>query len=1033
MRLSRPSGDSHRFARIEFAHYISGALPSQLLHELGIDSTPATVTITVLALIGTVSTGLVALWKLGARVLSRWRPRDPETKRLLSRRQKFAGHVADRIRDLNRAEKWDDFYFAELEAEVETDWDSHQRWGFGKPFGRQRGLRRERSLSKALIKSRERLILLQGDPGSGKSVALRFVTGKMALKAARSKRTDAVIPLYVNLRELRTDGREVDEKLIEGFVQESLRKGGGDEVDGFLKEEFAKGKEAGSWFFLFDSFDEIPEVLSSTEGDAAVRAYSDAISSFMRGMHSCRGVIASRHFRAPQGMAAPTYRIVPLSERRQLDLIGKADIGDARTRLEAHMRRLPPELATLATNPLFLGLLAGYVRDRQALPEGWHEVFEAFVSRRLETDRERLERHFQISSEVLRRRSEEIAFTMTAAKFGLSPMSKDIKQAYMEMGFAAPANFEAVISALASIKLGRVDSETSQSGDETFTFAHRRLQEYFATCVVLREPNRISARTMLTDGRWRETAVTLCHTQPDHVEALVAEADALLAQAETTDDDGDDDFFWRHGALHLLSLLQSAFAGRARALPAELRQRVAAILHRAWDRGTITDRKWALEVTGTAPAIEMEDLLLRALRGPSPWLREVAYRQVARLAEVPANIAAEIRRVLIGKAAHLELQRDWTSTRAQLLRLRPSEPFIRTAQLLRVAPIVDAGVLIGGYVATVTIDAPALPTAVIWALMAALVHYCYYRIAATIAFLSLNYLDVGALGIRLLVAVAPLGSIPLLPAVVWLYASTWSVAVTIAALHETPQVRRWPLIPLLWLWGGVRQFRENRRDWITVTSDIPRPDDRGPETSDDRESRASLRSWIAFGAAWLVLLIVLGASVAFFIALSNWMASIPKPFLESASALLGVFVLFGLVSYGVHQIRVWAMDRRNHRRRFGSDRTEMTAAELLACLTDMRMETSAIRGLREVRVRRLLREDAEAAWVVRDLLEAIESPWNSLDAEGEAWWKSDVFGSWLRQGGSIGMRRLRNSSNELHDELGLLLEELERPEELPFA
>ncbi|HEX5375412.1 MAG TPA: NACHT domain-containing protein, partial [Solirubrobacterales bacterium] len=605
-------------------------LPGELLQELGIHSEPAELAATGLVLLGLLWSGFAALSKLLAWSQRRLGLRNPEEKKRLRRRQQFAALVKDRVCDLNLREHWSDGRFAELEAEVETVGNDRRR-GLGKPFGRRRGLRRERSLSKALAKSGERLILLRGDPGSGKSVALRFVTQKMAQKAMKAKRTDAVIPLYVNLKDLRTEARKVDARLIEDFVLESLRRGGDREVHKFLDDEFSRSKEDGGWFFLFDSFDEIPEVLSSTEDDDIVRAYSTAISSFVAGMHTCRGVIASRHFRAPLKAGLPTFRIVPLSEKRKLELIDKAGIGGAKVQLEAHLRDLPPELATLSANPLFLSLLAEFVRAKKTLPEGWHDVFEVFVLRRLETDRERLAQHFHISSETLRRLSEEVAFTMTAAdNFGLSPTREDLKAAYVQEGFSSVAALDAALDALSWIKLARSDDEAPEPGEGTFTFAHRRFQEYFATCVVLRESNRVSARTLLTDASWRETVVTLCHAQPDHIGALVAEADALLAEAEPTGDDAR--FSWRPGTLHLLGLLQSAFAGRTEGLTAGLQRRVATILDDARERGTITDRKWALEVVGTAPVEDMTSLLLDAFHGPSEWLREVAYRQVARLA-----------------------------------------------------------------------------------------------------------------------------------------------------------------------------------------------------------------------------------------------------------------------------------------------------------------------------------------------------------------------------------------------------------------
>lgn len=75
---------------------------------------------------------------------------NPQEKRRSTRRQRFADHVESEIRRLNNLEEWSDHRFTELEAEVEAEgrrraWHAIAFW-----HGATRGLRRERSLSRAL-------------------------------------------------------------------------------------------------------------------------------------------------------------------------------------------------------------------------------------------------------------------------------------------------------------------------------------------------------------------------------------------------------------------------------------------------------------------------------------------------------------------------------------------------------------------------------------------------------------------------------------------------------------------------------------------------------------------------------------------------------------------------------------------------------------------------------------------------------------------------------------------------------------------
>ena len=231
---------------------------------------------------------------------------------------------------MNSLEAWSDYRFAELEADVDAEGRKRTSNALTMLFDRST-IRRERSLSKAIEHSKERLIILQGDPGSGKSVAQRHVAQRMAVAAMKSRNQRAVIPVYVNLKELnRTPDTPIDRNMIQHFVLNSLNRVKDRDVEEFLDLEFSRGVENGTWFFLFDSFDELPEILSSTEADQHIRDYANAIADFLHGMNKCRGIIASRHFRGPKQFGWPRFVIRPLSERQREDLIRKSGLNPER-------------------------------------------------------------------------------------------------------------------------------------------------------------------------------------------------------------------------------------------------------------------------------------------------------------------------------------------------------------------------------------------------------------------------------------------------------------------------------------------------------------------------------------------------------------------------------------------------------------------------------------------------------------------------------------------------------------------------------
>ena len=104
-------------------------------------------------------------------------------------------------------------------------------------------------------------MILEGEPGSGKSVALRHLADRLAREAERSRSTTSLIPLYVNLKEFRPLQRPVDSQSVRDFVFESLTRANDRDVEQFLEDEFDRGMREGSWLLLLDSFDEIPDVL----------------------------------------------------------------------------------------------------------------------------------------------------------------------------------------------------------------------------------------------------------------------------------------------------------------------------------------------------------------------------------------------------------------------------------------------------------------------------------------------------------------------------------------------------------------------------------------------------------------------------------------------------------------------------------------------------------------------------------------------------------------------------------------------------
>lgn len=630
---------------------------------------------------------------------------DRDRKMRRRNRQFFAEHIEQEIRQLNLREEWKYYRFTELEAEVEAE--GRRRGGSLLPFWQPTytDLRREKSLSKALENSKERLIFVEGEPGSGKSVALRYVAQQMANQARKSRNIKTTIPLYINLKKLeRNPEQEINRELIESFVKRELNRVNDRDIEEFLETEFTRGIREGTWLFLFDSFDEIPEVLSSVEADNTIKSYADAIQDFLSGFNKCRGIIASRQFRGPKHLGWSRFRILPL-ENRRLELIRRVRLDPRIEReLIGNLRMAHSEIQNMTKNPMFLSILCDYVRDGNPFPENGHSVFERYIEKRLNRDTERLKRRYDLEPQQIRKTAEIVAFCISKdAILGLNPTRQQIKEAMHRLGFRIIGNFDEHLNALEYLKIARTDTEVIPGDEQSFTFAHRRFQEYFATCVVLRNLENVSIRELITDGRWRETAVVICQTQSlstlspifDEVRLILDEVKNSISglienpldyinNNETYNSDAPPkSFIWTPGLLHLLGLLQEGFASRIQDFPDDIKTQIGQLLVSASVTGTRLDKKWSLEVAGITPQPILLWLLRNAFSIPSQWIQDVAYRQTSRLNKIPKDIAQSIRDSLLRLFAEGNLKRKDFTTYAHLSRLDKSEHFIKVMQLLQ--------------------------------------------------------------------------------------------------------------------------------------------------------------------------------------------------------------------------------------------------------------------------------------------------------------------------------------------------------------
>jgi hypothetical protein len=263
-----------------------------------------------------------------------------------------------------------------------------------------------------------------------------------------------------------------------------------------------------------------------------ILAYAEAISDFLHRMNKCRGIVASREYKGPRFLGWPKFRILPLTLDRKLELIKRTGLRlDIQKVIANGISQATTDFRYLTGNPMFLNLLCEFMNKKEIpeFPRHTHNIFNDYVWKRLKHDEARLQQRFSKTPAEVRDAAEKLAFCMTAdTGVGLSPTLAQLEASTQKLNLGLGVDFSNYVSAIEYLKLARLEPSI-QDGSTYFTFAHRRFQEYFATAVVLREPERIDVHLLLTNARWRETAVVILQTQsPETVAPILTDVQGLL-------------------------------------------------------------------------------------------------------------------------------------------------------------------------------------------------------------------------------------------------------------------------------------------------------------------------------------------------------------------------------------------------------------------------------------------------------------------------------------------------------------------------
>ena len=534
------------------------------------------------------------------------------------KRKSFCRFLAKRIEIIDAETKWDQKTFTPIEAAVEMT-DKH--WKKRRYDDLQDCLRRHWR--------KNAVFLVLGDPGSGKSVSMR----KLCTDMMKESEKTGLIPVYVDLK--RWTGNwslehpPTEDDLV-AFIERILREDGTTIEAQFLQDNFRKMLEWGQWYFVFDSFDEIPCLMGRKSSKKLIDRFSRLLYGFLTRENQRGGVIASRLFRSPTDPlhAAIKLHLQPLSDDRIQKMLNRyAKNADELIRNLFGSRE---DLVALCRNPFYLSLLIEYFHEHGAnLPRNQLDLYENAIQSRLNGCAEDIdELGLKGVRQVLDATRLMALHMQESSEYGLECPLSELQRC------CDGYEWEKILNLLRDVRLCRFGGAVP-----TASFAHRRFQEYFYVSSIMEKQiclDSESYSSIENNSGIRDALVLYCEIAPLEKSREIADhCWSILQQYKDVSDN-----IRSPGCVELVNticFMAEAFRNRRQAMvhfQADFQQYTLKML---------ASREFVVQYAAVSSMVlfeqpQLREMVLKVLRLDNRYLSEVVMKNCRTMNEIPWEI-----------------------------------------------------------------------------------------------------------------------------------------------------------------------------------------------------------------------------------------------------------------------------------------------------------------------------------------------------------------------------------------------------------